>query len=73
MGRMVRTNVVIDERLVRRVMELYGLKSKRAAIHFALQHAARRDERVKKILALRGIGWDGGDMSESERRGTAHG
>lgn len=57
MGRMVRTNVVIDERLVRKVMDLYGLKSKRAAIHFALEHAARRDERVKKILALRGIGW----------------
>ena len=33
---MVRTNVVIDERLIRKVMSLYGLETKREAVDFAL-------------------------------------
>ncbi len=43
---MVRTNVVLDEELVDRVMEVYGLGSKRAAIHLALNallHQERDD------------------------------
>ncbi len=44
MARMVRTNVVLDEGLVDRVMEVYGLRSKRAAIHFAL-NAVLHEER----------------------------
>ena len=59
MARMVRTNVVIDEGLVRRVMDLYQLKTKREAIDFALRYAARSEERKAKTLALEGIGWEG--------------
>lgn len=66
MGRMVRTNVVIDERLLRKVMDLYGLRTKREAIDFALRYAARADERKKKTLALEGIGWEG-DLEEMRR------
>jgi Arc/MetJ family transcription regulator len=36
MPKMVRTNVVIDERLIRKVMSLYGLATKREAVDFAL-------------------------------------
>jgi Arc/MetJ family transcription regulator len=36
MAKMVRTNVVIDERLIRKVMSLYGLETKREAVDFAL-------------------------------------
>ena len=60
---MVRTNVVIDDRLLRKVMDLYGLKTKRAAIDFALRYAARADERTKKTMALQGKGWEG-DLDE---------
>ena len=63
MGRMVRTNVVIDERLLRRVMDLYGIRTKRAAIDFALRYAARAEERREKTLAIEGIGW-GGHLDE---------
>jgi len=59
MARLVRTNVVIDEGLIRRVMEIYGLRSKREAIDFALRYAARSDERGKKLLELEGSGWTG--------------
>jgi Arc/MetJ family transcription regulator len=63
MSRMVRTNVVIDERLVRKVMEVYDLPTKREAVDFALRYAARRKERTSKMLALRGKGWTG-DLDE---------
>jgi len=65
-GRMVRTNVVIDEDLVSRVMDLYGLRTKREAIDFALRHMAGAEERKRKTLALRGTGWEG-DLDELRR------
>jgi Arc/MetJ family transcription regulator len=34
---MGRTNIVIDDALVGRVMELYGLRTKREAVDFALR------------------------------------
>lgn len=71
MGRMVRTNVVIDEELVRKVMQLYGLTTKREAIDFALRYASRSEDRRTKALALEGKGWPG-DLEEirgTRRRG----
>ncbi|TME93589.1 MAG: type II toxin-antitoxin system VapB family antitoxin [Chloroflexi bacterium] len=55
---MARTNVVIDESLIRRVMRLYRLSSKRAAIDFALR-ALVGDRRRRDMLDLEGAGWDG--------------
>src|SRR5882762_3682727 len=55
---MSRTNVVIDETLVRRVMRLYRLPTKRAAIDFALR-ALVGDRRRRDMLDLEGAGWDG--------------
>jgi len=57
-----RTNVVIDDELVEKVMRLYGLKTKREAIDFALRRVAGSMDR-RAILALRGTGW-GGDLDE---------
>ena len=59
---MGRTNVVVDEGLIRRVMRLYRLPSKRAAIDFALR-ALVGDRRRKDMLDLEGAGWDG-DLSK---------
>lgn len=58
MGKMVRTNVVVDETLVTKVMELYGLRTKREAIDFALRRTAG-DSDTTRILELEGIGWEG--------------
>ncbi|MGH3014004.1 MAG: type II toxin-antitoxin system VapB family antitoxin [Gaiellaceae bacterium] len=56
---MGRTNVVVDDALVERVMRLYGLKTKREAIDYALRTLAGLPAANKKTLALRGSGWDG--------------
>jgi Arc/MetJ family transcription regulator len=59
---MVRTNVVVDEALVEKVMRLYRLPTKRAAIDFALRRVAGSDDR-SLIRELEGSGWDG-DLDE---------
>ena len=55
---MARTNVVVDETLIRRVMRIYRLRSKRAAIDFALR-ALVGDRRRRDMLDLEGAGWEG--------------
>lgn len=57
-GRMSRTNIVIDDELVGRVMRLYGLRTKREAVDFALRRVAG-DYDPERLLELRGTGWDG--------------
>ena len=70
MGRMVRTNVVIDESLVTQVMARYGLESRRSAIDFALHAVLGQDEAPmtdpwKAALELEGM-W--ADMTDEEAR-----
>ena len=55
---MGRTNVVVDERLVAKVKTLYGLKTTREAIDFALRALVSTKSR-KSILELEGMGWEG--------------
>jgi Arc/MetJ family transcription regulator len=56
---MGRTNVVIDDELIERVMKLYNLRTKREAVDFALRQAANRAAVNRRILALEGSGWSG--------------
>ena len=65
MATMSRTNVVLDDELVARVMRLYRLPTKRAAIDFALRAVAGSGER-RDMLDLRGSGWEG-DLTELRR------
>ena len=50
--------MVVDDNLIERVMTLYGLRTKREAIDFALRKAAG-DRTQRDMLALRGSGWEG--------------
>jgi Arc/MetJ family transcription regulator len=61
MSRMVRTNVVIDEDLIQRVMQLYRLRTKREAIDFALRRLAGKGR--SSAVELHGSGWEG-DLDE---------
>jgi len=54
----VRTNIVIDDKLMKEAMELSGLKTKREVVEQALRTFVRL-KRQEDILELRGIGWDG--------------
>jgi Arc/MetJ family transcription regulator len=59
----VRTNIEIDEQLVDRVMQRYGLPTKRAAVELALRRLDIDPMTREEALAMRGTGWTG-DLSE---------
>jgi Arc/MetJ family transcription regulator len=54
----VRTNIVIDETLMNKVMRVYGFRSKREAVDYALRRLVGSDD-PRSILELEGIGWEG--------------
>jgi Arc/MetJ family transcription regulator len=58
----VRTNIVIDDRLVRKAMRLYGFRTKRETVDYALRRLVGTDD-PRSILELEGIGWEG-DLDE---------
>jgi Arc/MetJ family transcription regulator len=58
-----RTNIDINERLIRRVMRRYGLTTKRAAVDLALRRLDLEPMSVDEALSLRGTGWEG-DLAE---------
>ena len=41
----MRTNIVLDDKLVSRAMKLAGAKTKREAVHVALREFVRRDRK----------------------------
>ena len=55
----MRTNIVLDERLVAKGLRITGLKTRRALVDFALRELIRR-RRQRAILKLRGqVKWEG--------------
>lgn len=60
---MKRTNIVLDDQLVKECQELTGIKTRRALIDYAL-HEVRRRGRQKRLLKLKGtVNWEG-DLNE---------
>jgi Arc/MetJ family transcription regulator len=55
---MARTNIDIDEAACARVMQKYGLRTKREAVNFALREVGRVMT-IDEALAMRGTGWHG--------------
>lgn len=63
---MGRTNIELDDRLVREGLKVYKCKSKRELVHLALAELLKREKR-KEILTLRGqVKWEG-DLAELRR------
>jgi Arc/MetJ family transcription regulator len=54
----MRTNIVIDDALMREAMKVSSLKTKRAIVDAALRDHIRL-QRQREIRKLRGIGWEG--------------
>lgn len=69
---MGRTNIEIDDELIRRVMERYGLRTKREAVDLALRRAVDGIVPMtnEEFLAMRGTGWgdDGLELSDLRDR-----
>ncbi len=61
-----RTNVVINDRLLAKAMKLYGFRTKRETIDFALRRLVGR-YRPEDMLELEGLGW-GGDLEAMRRK-----
>jgi Arc/MetJ family transcription regulator len=66
---MGRTNIEIDDELMRRVQAGYGLRTKREAVDYALRRLLVEPFSRQEALAAEGSGWDG-DLDEL-RAGTA--
>ena len=64
-----RTNIDIDDDLVGRVMQRYGLRTKKDAVDFALRQVGAAPMTPREMHALRGSGWEG-DL-DTIRRGEA--
>jgi len=67
---MKRTNIDMDEALVRQGLKATGLKTRRALVHHALAELVRREKQMG-LLALKGkIHWTG-DLNAMRRTRTA--
>ena len=63
---MARTNVVLDEQLVRQGLKVSGCKSRRELIDLALREFLKTAKR-RELLALRGrVRWEG-DLNQLRR------
>lgn len=58
-----RTNIEIDDVLVERVMRVYGVDTKRAAVDLALRRLVGEPLSREQALGLEGSGWEG-DLEE---------
>jgi Arc/MetJ family transcription regulator len=64
----VKTNIDLDERLVKRAQQMTGLKTKKELVNHALSELVRRQDQ-KAILRLRGkISWVGDLEASRESR-----
>ncbi|WP_428979591.1 type II toxin-antitoxin system VapB family antitoxin [Hansschlegelia zhihuaiae] len=66
----VRTNIDIDEALLKEAMEALGLKTKKAAVEEALRRLIATARRRRAIEELRGLGWEG-DLDQMRREEPA--
>ena len=67
---MKRTNIVLDEKLVREGLKSTGLKTQRALVDFALRELVRREKQTD-LLAFKGkVRWVG-DLNRMRSTRTA--
>jgi Arc/MetJ family transcription regulator len=56
---MSRTNIDIDDDLIERAMERYGLRTKREIVDLALRSLVGRPHTREEFLSFEGMGWSG--------------
>ena len=55
----MRTNIEIDDTLMKEAMTALGAKTKREAVEESLRRTVRAKRQLEAIQGLRGIGWEG--------------
>jgi Arc/MetJ family transcription regulator len=66
---MMRTNIVIDDSLMKEAMKASGLKTKRAVVEAGLRLVVELRDQARALRELKGIGWDGAlDEMRGKRR-----
>jgi Arc/MetJ family transcription regulator len=63
---MKRTNIVLDEKLVRAAKKLSGLKTQREVVDTALRLLVQQKNQAVMIRRLTGMGWEG-NLDEMRR------
>ena len=61
----MRTNIEIDDKLLKKVMRSSGVRTKKAAVETAMRLYVQMQEQEKALRALRGIGQWEGDLEQS--------
>jgi Arc/MetJ family transcription regulator len=57
---MSRTNIVLNDELVRKAIHITGAKSKRLAVQIALERLVHQGDALKALLKLKGkLKWEG--------------
>ena len=56
---MTRTNIELDDDLVREAMRRYGSSSKRSIVDLALRRLIDDGMSTDEALAMEGVGWEG--------------
>jgi Arc/MetJ family transcription regulator len=62
----MRTNIDIDDKLLKRAMKATGLKTKKAIVQEALEQLVRERDGRAALQRLWGIGWEG-DLDEMRK------
>lgn len=63
----MRTNIDIDDSLLKEAQTVTGLKTKKAVVDEALRRVVRGSRQQAAIKALKGLGWDGQDVRSLRR------
>lgn len=63
----MRTNVDIDDSLLKEAQAVTGLRTKKAVVDEALRRMVRGSRQLRAIEALEGLGWDGQDIRSLRR------
>jgi Arc/MetJ family transcription regulator len=64
----MRTNIEIDDKLMKETMKATGAKTKREAVEIAMQTTVRLQQQEKALRALWGIGGWEGDLKKSRTK-----
>ena len=55
----MRTNIVVDDQLMKQALKLSGLMTKKAVVEEGLRMLVKVGEQTKALASIKGLGWKG--------------